>query len=1050
MAYTPVSQRGLPVKPPELEMGPLQTGTANSTAQTTSGGSSFLPLSILQGALRSMAETGQTFLTPTEKQPTNPKLGNILFGNEEAISPIPRRIADSELSGNNVINPIALGIIGGALDLSPLGASGKNLVKSIVKVATRDEAMGLLTRAGVADDLVKFYADDVVKATTEKEAKSLLEAINKAQTSTKYTPVLQRMEGKVPPIEKPVVKSTTEQVLESQAKNYKTPEEFVRAQKEVFHGSTSKTIETPDPKMAIEQPNTVFFTDKSDLADLYTFQREYGEILYDQPQGKVLSGYLNLKNPKIIDYKGDVGDAIRMSKDIKAAREAGHDGVIFENINDAFGGENILGTSYAVFDKGSFLSKSQLTDIWKKAQVVANELPPQANKAETLFADSDKYLPESTYAENRNVNRISTIQSVKEKISSNLSSIKETTDAYLGPISTRLKNIDPSLKIAIRNFEEKLALNTQKDRGAVVGFLKKASKMNSFDYADLDLALKNGDTAKQSALIEKYGLTKEFDDVRKTLEDLYTRAKEVGYDIGYEKNYFPRMVEDSAGLLNYLQGKSDWSIIDDAIKAKETEAGRYLTTQEKANVVNQLIRGFAQSKITLSETGAMKSRMIDVVDANLNQFYHDSSEALLRYIDDTNNAIEARKFFGKGKDGDDLVNINDSIGAYTLKLLADGKIKPSQEQELRDILHARFDPIGTSGFVRTYKNLSYIDTMGSITSAITQIGDLAYSLYAAGIKPTAKALGKALAGKSEITRTDIGIDKIAQEFSSSSTSGNAVSKVFDLIGLTKFDALGKETLINAVISKYRKLAENPTSDFVRRLESVFGDDPQKINSVIEDLRSGRATEDVKSIAFNTLLDFQPVAMSEMPEKYLTGGNGRIFYMLKTYTIKLYDVYRNEVFQQMKENPALGTANLIKLTASLVAMNATADEIKDFILNRKTSLSDRVVDNVLKLAGFSKYTIYKARQEGVVSAAAKTILPPFKLLDAAYKDIVEGNEVAKMRSLESIPIGGKLYYWWFGKGADTTAKKAGPSSSSSGVKLESPKLPELPKLPKIGK
>ena len=160
---------------------------------------------------------------------------------------------------------------------------------------------------------------------------------------------------------------------------------------------------------------------------------------------------------------------------------------------------------------------------------------------------------------------------------------------------------------------------------------------------------------------------------------------------------------------------------------------------------------------------------------------------------------------------------------------------------------------------------------------------------------------------------------------------------------------------------------------------------------------------------------------------------------------MFDVYRNEVFQQIASgNKAQGIKNLMYVTGALVAMNATADEIKDFILNRETSLKDRTVDNLLKLAGFSKFTIYKARQEGIGSAVAKTILPPFKAIDAAYKDITQSNEVLKSETMQSIPVGGKLYYWWFGKGADKTKKK---SEKSSGLP-QLPKLPKLPQLPKL--
>ena len=249
---------------------------------------------------------------------------------------------------------------------------------------------------------------------------------------------------------------------------------------------------------------------------------------------------------------------------------------------------------------------------------------------------------------------------VVNSISAGLNSIRKGLDVALGTVSTRLKNIDPSLKTSIRGFEFKLANNIQKDRKSVEPFLKKirAKDITANDYADLDLAFKNGDEQKIKEITSRYGLTEEYNAARQTLDDLWSRSKDVGYDVGYEKNYFPRVIDDSAGLLEYLQKGDDWSIIDEAIKAKEIDLGRYLTTDEKASVINTLVRGYPTGKVTLSETGAMKARRIDIVDAKLNQFYGDSVSSLIRYIDQTNEAIEARRFFGKG--AGEVNNIEDT------------------------------------------------------------------------------------------------------------------------------------------------------------------------------------------------------------------------------------------------------------------------------------------------------------------------------------------------------------------------------------------------------
>lgn len=680
-------------------------------------------------------------------------------------------------------------------------------------------------------------------------------------------------------------------------------------------------------------------------------------------------------------------------------------------------------------------------------------LPTPEGKSLALIAKQEGYnipkeyeipkeikLSEDVYKQNRIAGGGK--ETIKGKLIKYKGSTAEGADKILGVISTRLKNLNPILKREVRGFEYKLATSTQKDFQASNPFMKGNKKMPKSDNADLDLALKNSDTRKINEIISKNNLQKEYEEVKTVLEDLYKRATDIGYEIPYRSNYFPRQIKDAKKFMEYLETRKEWKDIDKIIREKEIEFNRYLTIEEKAAVADLSI---SPGEKIIFETGAMKPRTIEIVSPELNKFYTDSNTALNNYIQSTNDAIESWKFFRTGTKRTKFTKVDDAIGSYVLNKLADGTIKPIQAEELTSILKARFKDVGTRGIVSLYKNLSYIDTMGSPISAITQIGDLGFSIYRAGLWRTGKEVLKSVLGKSEITRADIGIDKIAQEFSNPGSSIKLLSQVFKSTGLEGIDAIGKEALINSIISKYRELASGKniidsetgkivgvsSADFTRRLENVFGNETAQ---VVADLKSGQVTENVKYLAFNELLDVQPIKLSEMPEQYLSGGNGRIFYMLKTYTIKLFDVYRNEVFQTMKRNKWEGIRNLLLLSGSLVLANATADEIKDFILGRKTSLKDRTVDNLLRLVGFTKWTIWQARKEGLASATVRTILPPTNLLDSVYKDIAKGTKLNELETIRSIPFFGKLYYYWFGKGAKKEEKK--------GISIPEINIPEI--------
>ena len=644
------------------------------------------------------------------------------------------------------------------------------------------------------------------------------------------------------------------------------------------------------------------------------------------------------------------------------------------------------------------------------------------------------------YKQNAEVTKTRT--SIKEKSSELFVELKKGLGKALTPISTRLAKIDPSLKTTMRKFEYTITQKTYRRTKAVIPLMKGITKMSTQDRAVFELARKNGDGKTIYQIVSKYDLEQEYTETRKILDEIFQEGKQTGIEMEYRGSYFPRVIKDTKGFLNYLQGTDDWSIIQEAIEEKARLSGRLptdFTNEEKASIANSLLRGYG-NKISLADPGASKERTIDVVDKELAKFYYDTNTALSMYINTMTDSIEAKNFFGKG-DG----KIEDSIGSYVIRLIAEGKIKPSQEKELSDILKSRFNQSKMNAVLKTYKNLEYIDTMGSPISAITQLGDLAMTIAKNGLWGSIKSLGKQLGRSNEIKIEDLGIEKgrIAQEFVDGSTSGKAVDTVFKAVGLNAMDRLGKEVFINAALSRYRRMAKNPSKEFVGQLDTIFGSEAQ---SVVDDLKAGKNTENVKLLLFNDLLDVQPIALSEMPEMYLKHPNGRIFYMLKTYQIKLIDTYRREVIDKYKTDPKAAVIMATKLLASLAVMNATADEIKDFILNRETSLKDRTIDNIVKLAGFSKYEIYKAREEGLGSAAAKKILPPFKFIDSVYKDALREDNSDGLEVTQSVPVGGKLYYWWFGRGTTKQNSSQSNSSSSSADSLDV-SVPEI-KIPSI--
>lgn len=594
---------------------------------------------------------------------------------------------------------------------------------------------------------------------------------------------------------------------------------------------------------------------------------------------------------------------------------------------------------------------------------------------------------------------------------------KQFIDSSLVPLSTRLGRIDESLRDALRKFEFNKGLSTYEDLQKAMPFMEHLADMPEAESSALDLALKNANKQTIQEIVDRNGIQQEYNQVRGLLDDLYNQARESGLDVSYLDDYFPRRVNDPEEFLNYLRNSENWSAIEKAIKQEEQRINKRLNNEERAEFINKLLRGYGNSQVRISKPSNIKTRKIEIIDEQMNAFYKNSATTLQEYIVAMNSAIEAKKFFGFNQK-----TAEDSIGAYVRDLVDTGIISHTQENEVRNIVAARFQERGTHGIWSFYKNLGYLYTMASPISAITQIGDLAFSFYENGLYSTIAGLKNSLSGK-KLTKQDVGVDVISDEFSDKSKSGAAVTKVFKMIGLEGMDNIGKETLINGSMNKLSKLAVANDPELTKEVERVFG---EEATQTLEDLKNHEPSVNVKYLLFSRLAKYQPIALSEMPEYYANGGNLRIFYMLKSYTIKQLDVFNNEIFSQMSKDPAKAVNNLIKLSLALASLNAGADVIKDVLLGRPIKLSDIAVDNILRLFGFSKYTVYKAKREGFGEATLKTILPPIPFVDDLYKDLsAKDKKPGDYKIWNALPIVGKFYYWWFGGGREyleTTGKK----------------------------
>lgn len=739
----------------------------------------------------------------------------------------------------------------------------------------------------------------------------------------------------------------------------------------------------------------------------HIFLRDMRDIAAVTKRPKVKADYEAVKK-----WLGVKGDALTVAQEEKFAR--GFEAYLRE-------GKAPKPELQGVFDA----FKKWLEKIYKSVQQLNVNINPEIRKTFDRMLGGD-------FVQSDTLNQEATARSIEEEyavagaMQPEGTFLKDTGDVFRSvhdwagnafvPISTRLGNIDEGLKHAVRKFVFQTGLYSHEDHEMVKPFIEKvADTFSPEDYRVFDLALKNRDTVKVDYLADKYGIQEEWGRVREVLDGLYIEARDVGLNINYIEEYFPRQVKRGMAVeyMAAMRGHEAWSEIEHALKEADPEND--FTPEEQAAFVNSFLRGFSSNRINLSRPSFTKERTVDHITPEFNKYYEDSMPTLINYIGAMRSSIEARRLFGKAQS-----DRESNIGTYVLSLVRDGVIEAKQETELKEILKALVEPNGTHGFVGWLKNATYIYTMGSPISAITQIQDLVFSLHKNGYFRTIASLTKSLTGNQVLKKEDLGIENILQEYQENTRASNLVRATFKAVGLTFMDNVGKETYIDATLGRLQATAKKGGAAFDKQMEIIFGDEA---NAVKADLIAGNMTENVKYLLFSELSDVQPISLAEMPVHYLKGGNWRVMYMLKTYTVKQFDIYRREVFADLASGDpvrtAKGLANFIHLGIALMMMGMSSDALKDFLLGRKIDVTDLMIDNLIKLMGISKFNIYKAKEEGIGNAIFRFLTPPILAPLDDLRDIpkiIKGKKKVKDADLlQRIPLIGKFYYWWAGGG-----------------------------------
>lgn len=589
-------------------------------------------------------------------------------------------------------------------------------------------------------------------------------------------------------------------------------------------------------------------------------------------------------------------------------------------------------------------------------------------------------------------------------------------DYALGILSTRLGNIDPSLRKAVRDFDMHEMTNVSENIKTAQPFLRSVDALPKEERATVERALLNNNPRSLEPYFQRNPeMRKDYEAVRGMLDGFKDKLQALNRFGEGLTDYFPRLVKDVDGLLEALDVPTRKGL--HALLLKE-EAGmvkkeqRSLTDVERSIIIDNYLKSTDR---TSSRPGFARNRGVEEITPELQKFYETPRDSLMRYIGAATFDIEMAKFFGQDlknvkRGGRAFTDVDSSIGAVVDRQIREGRMSADQANLLRQLLKARFvegEQAPHPG-MQHWRNLNNITLLGQFGSAATQLGDSMATIYHHGLQPTLAAVKNKLTGDAHITPEEFGLaNHISEELTSANLSGKALNKLFKISGFSLIDQFAKGLNLEAGFVKNRQLAQTPEGriKLAQKWEKAYGEEfPQ----LVEDFKNGRNTELTRSLQWAELADAQPISKSEMPQAYLQNPNGRILYQMKTYMLKQLDVARRDGYQKIREGwenkdpkvAAEGMKNLVAMATMLSLAQVPGDAVKDWLSGRPFDFAKvDYVENFLKNFGINRYSMEKLDKGKWAEVGLDAITPPVK----HYQDLTTE------KGVKYVPLVGRMIY-----------------------------------------
>tara|TARA_R110002167_G_scaffold328417_1_gene534715 strand:+ start:38 stop:1129 length:1092 start_codon:yes stop_codon:yes gene_type:complete len=337
--------------------------------------------------------------------------------------------------------------------------------------------------------------------------------------------------------------------------------------------------------------------------------------------------------------------------------------------------------------------------------------------------------------------------------------------------------------------------------------------------------------------------------------------------------------------------------------------------------------------------------------------------------------------------------------------------------------------------LRNAGTFTYLATLVNPGPVIVQFMDQWKVMYKRGPENMTKGLYRTVTGnrRFDLERDFyLSVKQISAEFDNPA----ALNKILDtaltwFVPFRQMDTAMKHSSIEATFDDFVSKAKSPVgskkyNQLLAELTITMGGADALL--AMSDLYNGKSNDSiyVKEALLAELLQRQPLTYLQVPEKYQTDPNKRLFWKLQTFMLLDVNYMRQNALNDLagpEKTLKQRTNALRELTyigILLTAFGLPKDLLEDWITGKDTYLPDHVADNLLSIFGMNKYSADQLFREGPV----KTVLNRFT--PAALNIIVEGGESLhdwvsgnkefwELKFWSKSPLA-QLWYYRFGAGA----------------------------------